>query len=61
MNKLTLKYILPPIIFILFLIPIILSSLLDLEKKRENEITTQRILAEQQAQKIAEEAKKKIT
>ncbi|MFA6301385.1 MAG: M15 family metallopeptidase [Candidatus Paceibacterota bacterium] len=52
----TQRRILPIVVFILFLIPIITSSLLDLEKKRENEILSQKLLAEQ---KIQEEALKK--
>ncbi|MFA6301298.1 MAG: M15 family metallopeptidase [Candidatus Paceibacterota bacterium] len=45
------RRILPTVIFILFLIPIIASSLLDLERKREDRLLQQEILAEQKAQK----------
>ena len=51
MDKLTLKRILPAFVFILFLILIITSSLLDLEQKRANEL----ILEQQRAQKENEE------
>jgi zinc D-Ala-D-Ala carboxypeptidase len=50
-----LKRILPAIIFVLFLIPIIGSSLLDLEQKKANEIIKQEILAQQKADQIAAE------
>lgn len=44
------------VILIVFLVPIVTSSLLDLEQKRENEIIAQqKILAEQQAEKDAAE------
>jgi len=49
MNKMTLSRVLPIVVFALFLIPIATSSLLDLEKKRENEIIQQKIIAEQEA------------
>ena len=59
MDKLTLKRILPSVVFILFLIPIITSSLLDLEKKKENELIQQRILAEELAKRKAWETEEK--
>jgi len=54
-KKLTLKHIFPFTILIISLILIISSLLLKLEEKREKEKIYQRILAEQQAQKKAEE------
>lgn len=60
MDNPILKRVLPIAVFILFLIPIITSSLLDLEKKRENEIIQQRILAEKEAQRKVWEAEEKI-
>ncbi|MFA5778339.1 MAG: M15 family metallopeptidase [Candidatus Paceibacterota bacterium] len=59
MDKSTLKRVLPIAVFILLLVPIITSSLLDLEKKRENELIQQRILAEELAQRKAWEAEEK--
>jgi zinc D-Ala-D-Ala carboxypeptidase len=56
--KETLKRVLPAIVFILFLIPVIGSSLLDLQQKKineENEIIKQEILAQQKAEQIAAE------
>jgi LAS superfamily LD-carboxypeptidase LdcB len=53
-----LKRTLPGIVFILFLIPVIGSSLLDLQQKKvneENEIIKQEILAEQKVEQAAEE------
>lgn len=55
-NRLILKRILPLIVFILFLIPIISSSLLDLEQKRINEENYQKFLLEE----LAKNAEKKI-
>ncbi len=56
-NKHTFKRILPALAFILFLIPIVTSSLLDLEQKKANQIA----LEKEQAEKKAEEdAKEKI-
>jgi len=52
-DKSTLKYILPLLALILFL------SLLVFEKKKENEVIYQRILAEQQAQKEARKNEEK--
>ena len=51
MEKHNLKHILPGVVFILFLIPVITSSLLDLQQRRANEI----ILAQEQAKKDAQE------
>lgn len=51
----TLKKILPGIVFILFLIPVITSSLLDLQQKRANELFMQKVLAEMKAQYDANE------
>jgi LAS superfamily LD-carboxypeptidase LdcB len=59
-EKDTSKRILPAIVFILFLIPIITSSLLDIEQKKENELNYQKLLAEQLAQKEQAEAEEKI-
>jgi LAS superfamily LD-carboxypeptidase LdcB len=42
-------------LILFFLIPIITFSILDFEKERENKIIAERILAEQEAQKIAQE------
>lgn len=58
MNKEIIKRILPTIVFILFLIPAIGSSILDLQQKKvneENEITKQGILAEQKSEQNAAE------
>ena len=51
MNKNTFKNILPASVFILLLIPMITSSLLDLKQKKANEL----ILEQQRAEKEAEE------
>lgn len=53
--KNALRRILPAIVFILFLIPVVTSSLLDLEKKKENEILFQKLQAEEKKQKETEE------
>lgn len=55
MNKIKIKYILPLGIIIIFLIPIISSSILDLEKKKENELIQQRLIEEERIIKEAEE------
>jgi len=51
MNKDVLKRTLPAVVFILFLIPIFTSSVLDLEQKKKNEL----VLEEQRIQKEAED------
>ena len=51
MDKITLKRSLPAVVFVLFLIPIFTSSVLDLEQKRENEL----VLEQQRIQKEAED------
>lgn len=60
MDNSTLKRVLSIVVFIFFLILIATFSLLNLEKKRENEIIQQRILAEQQAKRIELETQEKI-
>ena len=50
MNKEFLKRTLPVIVFILFLIPVATSSLLDLEQKKANELISQRQKAEEEAE-----------
>ncbi len=57
MDKFDSKRILPIVVLILFLIPVVTSSLLDLEIKKEGELIRQKILAEQKA---IENAEKKI-
>ncbi len=51
MNKDALKRILPAVVFILLLVPIFTSSVLDLEEKRKNEL----VLEQQRIQKEAED------
>ena len=46
---------LPGFVFILFLIPVITSSLLDLQQRRANELIAEQLLAQEQAQKDAAE------
>ncbi|MDR3519345.1 MAG: M15 family metallopeptidase [Candidatus Pacebacteria bacterium] len=55
MEKNTLKKILPAAVFILFLIPAVTSSLLDLRQRQENEIIAAQLLAQQQAEAKAAE------
>ena len=55
MDKNTLKRILPTLAFIFFLIPIVTSSLLDLEQKKTNELILEQKLAQEEAEKIAQE------
>ena len=55
MEKNTLKKILPVIVFILFLIPAVTSSLLDLKQREENEILAAQLLAQEWAEAQAAE------
>jgi D-alanyl-D-alanine carboxypeptidase len=55
MEKNTFKKILPAAVFILFLIPAVTSSLLDLKQRQENEIIAAQLLAQEQAETKAAE------